>query len=213
MLRVVLAVLISVGGLPSLALAQDYEFKISAVEIDPTTVRLEIATDIPLPVRVAVSVGLKGVKPKETAVSTSRFIWLREPITIYDLDTSADKLPTGDYFAELSFHKRWGAEDGNPKAAELPDMEATFSIQLQGTGIPAEVRKQQDRMQRWVIYNVEIGDPWIAQDYIKQLGEYESYDADLGLHTAYYFGAADMTLIVSDVKMTISIWRMGRASR
>jgi len=61
--------------------------------------------------------------------------------------------------------------------------------------------------------NVDIGILWNESQFVAKLGKFSKSASDLNLHDAYYFEDADMTIIVSRVKNTVALWRMGRATK
>ena len=195
------------------AWSEEIYLTISAEELSSTKVRLEFGSNIPLPVEVMVGVDLADQKPDDIWIGASTRIWLRESKTVYVLDTSKKKLPSGKYDAEVAFYNRWGASNGNPAASTVPDIVATSPIVLKGTGASASDRKRRDELQRWVMETIYMGYPWNPERIENRLGESELLQAELNLHTAYYFGDAGMTLLVNELKGTITVWRMGRATK
>lgn len=193
--------------------AQEVELNISASEIRPHSVRLEINTNIPVPVEVMVSVSLVGQKPTDTWIGSDARARLEKSRTIYILDTSKAKLPAGDYYAEVSFYKRWGASKGNPAASNIPDTEATTTVKLHGTGASASDVIRKNELQKWVIETVYMGYPWDLKKFKKRLGNFDLLRAEMNHHSAYYFVDADMTLLVNNLLGTVLIWRMGQATR
>ena len=160
------------------------------------------------------SVDLKNQKPDDTYIGYSKKVIVKDSSQSFVLNTASANLPNGNYIAKITFYPRWGAKNGNPKASNIKQqISDSVELRLKGSGESSSDADQRNKSQRWVMKNVIIGTIWNKQIFVKQLGAYERINADMNLHEAYYFPKADMTIIVNSYKGTVSIWRMGRASK
>lgn len=199
-------------------LQHDYGISISATAMTDSSVKLSINTNIPLPVRVAVSISLKGQKPKDIYIGLSEFVTLRTAEQTFVINTSSEKLPTGDYIAEVTFYPLWGAKNGNPEAQIIKEeISDSAELHLIGTGESVNNAKLRDELQVWVMNNVfpgiTSGTKWEQKFFVSKLGSFEKINAENRLQDAYYFPNADMTIIVYSVTGTVAAWRMGRAAQ
>lgn len=191
-----------------------YAITVEATAISAYKVSLKVQTTIPLPVEVMASVSIKDQKPTDTYIGASKKVKLSSPEQVIEIDGSTEELPSGDYIAEVTFYPRWGAESGPAAAKEIKEeISGQDSVVLAGSGASKEDADKRNEAQKWVMWNVEIGTPWNEKIFVSKLGSFIKSTADLNLHDAYYFPTADMTIIVSRIKGTVAIWRMGRATR
>lgn len=162
------------------------------------------------------SIDLVNQRPKDTYIGYTKRLRLDLPVTIHVIDTSEARrtLPSGKYEAVVSFYQRWGAKNGNPAAASVPNIEAKQLIAIEGSGESADLVRSRNKMQMSIMENFVMNSPWNERYYIERLGDYEKYKSTMShLHDAYYFPKADMTLLVNRLKNDVTIWRLGRASR
>ncbi|WP_417677593.1 hypothetical protein [Pseudodonghicola sp.] len=191
-----------------------YEISVEATAISAYKVLLKVQTTIPLPVDVMASVSIKDQKPTDTYIGASRRVTLNTPEQIIEIDGSSENLPRGAYFAEVTFYPRWGAESGPAAAKKIKEeISGQDSVALAGSGASKDDTDRKNDSQKWVMLNVEIGTPWNENLFVSKLGRFTKSAADLNLHDAYYFPDTDMTIIVSRIKGTVAIWRMGRATK
>ncbi|WP_417482374.1 hypothetical protein [Maricaulis sp.] len=195
-------------------LPENPSIEAEVVEVSSNLVRFTITTNLPLPIEVMVDVSLSGLAPDDTWVGHQSRVSLVEPVTVIDLDISqaSQPLPSGEYEAEVSFYPRWGAA-GNPTAQGAPEMHWSDQIALGGSGESRNSATRRNELRSWVIGNVIVGTPWDEGRFSARLGEFEKYPSTLSHHDAYYFAAADMTIIVNRIDSEVQIWRMGRALR
>lgn len=193
---------------------EEYTLSILAKPASEYSVEFTVKTNVPLPVKVMAGMDLKNQKPDDVYIGYSKKIKLVSPKQTFIIDASSKKLPSGDYVAKVTFYPRWGAKNGNPKASNIKQqISDSVELRLKGSGESSSDVDQRHKSQRWVMENVIIGTIWNKQIFVKRLGAYERIKADMNLHKAYYFPKADMTIIVNSYKGTVSIWRMGRASK
>lgn len=198
------------------AIAAPVELNVKARALDSTKIEFTVTTNIPLPVEVMIGVDLADQRPDETYIGYTERLRLASPVTVHVLDTSEARtpLPSGNYEAVVSFYQRWGAKNGNPAAAPIPDMEAKQLIAIEGSGDSADLVRSRNKMQMWVMENFVMNSPWDERYYVERLGNYEKSKATMShLHDAYYFPRADMTLLVNRLKNDVTVWRLGRASQ
>ncbi|MGI8704633.1 MAG: hypothetical protein ACR2JJ_02360 [Sphingomicrobium sp.] len=173
-------------------------------------------TNIPLPIEVMAGVSLTGQEDEDTYIGTDKRITLEKPTTEFDLPTvnvHRERLPEGEYVAEVSFYPRWGVK--NEAAKGVPETHgASSTFQLANKSLSADDAKRRLEQQRWVMENVVSRTPWDEAAFVAKLGEYQKSPATLSrLHDAYYFAGPDMTLIVNRLRGEVTVWRKGRASR
>ncbi|HEX8300156.1 hypothetical protein [Sphingomonas sp.] len=181
--------------------------------LDAHRVQLTIGTNLPMPIKVATSIDLRGQKPTDTYIGYSEFITLTGASTTVVLDTSkSDKpLPAGDYDATVDFFPKWGAE-GNELAKGAPQLHAEKQLKLAGSSGSAADARQLNEHQSWVMENVAMNMPWSKASFERRLGKSDKGRSDLShLHDAYYFPGADMTLLVNRLQNQVTTWKMGNA--
>lgn len=193
---------------------EGYFIAVSAVPKSKFIVEISVETNIPLPVEVMAGVSIKDQKPTDTFIGKSSRVYLTKPSQTIRINGQSENLPAGDYDVEVTFYSRWGAENGSKDAAKIDrDIEGVTSVTLGGSGETKATTDSRNIAQKWVMENVVIGTAWDESQFAKQLGEFQKSQASLNLHDAYYFPDADMTLIVSQVKNSVTIWRMGKTDK
>lgn len=189
----------------------NYTISIQAVPIDAHVVLLKVATDIPLPVKVAASISAKGQAPTDTYIGVDKFVILTSPEQTIELDGSSEKLPSGEYTAEVAFHPRWGAENSPEQAKAIKQkIVGVVDVTLGGSGKSKAQADQRNISQKWVMENEPIGTAWNESQFSQKMGPFEKSAATLNLHDTYYFPETDMTIIVSRVNKKVATWRWGR---
>lgn len=183
-----------------------------------TAVKFTVTTNMPLPVEVMASVSLAGQEGDDVYIGFDKRVTLDQPVTVFTLQgDDAKQLPAGEYIAEVSFHQRWGTENGNPDAAEVADMDAQVPLTLKGFGggaVSAAAAKRKNEMQRWVMSNLGMNEEWDRARFEERLGPSRKGPSTLSkLHDAYYFPEADVTLIVNRVRDEMTIWRLGEQTQ
>ncbi|MBX7501705.1 hypothetical protein K3181_09645 [Qipengyuania sp. YG27] len=190
-----------------------YEIIMSATPISDTQIQFIVSTNAPLPIEIMADVTLAGQLDHETWIGEQRKVTLDEQSTSFVLDTTLNgkSLPTGEYEAEVSYYARWGAAR-NPRASNVPDMSATQSITLGGSGETAEHAKAQARMQRWVLGEMDLNRVWSDAELQARLGRFESYDSPNAVRSViYYFPDADVSLFIDPTRGKILTYELGRA--
>lgn len=192
----------------------EYSISVVATPIDAYAVWVDISTDLPLPVDVMASLSAKGQAPTDTYIGVSRRVRLLEPEHRVRLDGRAEKIPAGEYVAEVAFYPRWGADNGSEQAKLIyREISGAADVELSGSGETRGQADQRNVAQKWVITNVFPGTAWKQSEFVKTMGVFEKSASSLNLHDAFYFPATDMTIIVSRVNNTVATWRMGRATQ
>ncbi len=189
---------------------------IEADVLDENRVSFEIETTIPLPVEVMVGVSLKGQAPDDVYIGYSERYRVEQGSSSFVLDTSSakDPLPDGNYEAEVTFYPRWGAEDGNPEAASLPELSAKSDISFTGTGVDRSSAERKNELQKWVMLNLEMNMSWNRATFEEKLGKSVKGPSTMShLHDAYYFPEADVTLLVNRLKNEMTVWRLGDVTK
>lgn len=181
-----------------------------------TTVSFLITTNIPLPIECMLGLNLQGQKPDDTWIGSSRRIRIESSPLTYDLDISADKLPSGNYNGEVDFYPNWGADNGNVLAKSIKNqVKGAVIITLNTKHGSVEKRQSIDKNQTWVIDNVSVGTTWNPEKFINQIGKYEELivaNRNQDIIKVYYFPDADMTFFVSKPKKEVLTWRMGKTN-
>lgn len=190
-----------------------YHVEVKAVPITRTQVRFLITTDVPPPAKAMVAVNLFGQKDQDVAIGAQKMIEIIRPTTdlIYDTSEDGKPLPAGKYTAEVTIYLQ---EKMDPETGTVPLVEAQQRIKLGGSGETSNHARRKAELMRWVMVNINVNDPWDEQSIVARLGGYEKSPSTLSpLHDAYYFPAADMTLIVNRLRKEITVWREGRATK
>ena len=177
------------------------------------TVNFLIKTNIPLPVKFMASIDLKNQKPDEIYIGCSKIIKVESSPYSFDFDISEQKLPSGEYNTEVTFHPQWGADNGNELAKNIiRKVMVTMSINLKTAYGSAGERKKIDKKQSWVMDNVIVGTIWNVEEFVEKLGEYQELkvtNRNAKIIKAYYFPEANMTVFVSKPKKSVLTWRIG----
>ncbi|PKP99343.1 MAG: hypothetical protein CVT76_00495 [Alphaproteobacteria bacterium HGW-Alphaproteobacteria-15] len=188
---------------------------VTAENLDQNRVQFEVQTTIPLPVEMMASVSLKGQKPNDVFIGHSERVTVDEDKLNFIIDTSnsKDPLPAGEYEAELSFYPRWGAKNGNEAANSVPELHAKADIKLEASGTNRANAERKNELQRWVMNNLAMNEPWNRKSFEKRLGPSQKGSSTMShLHDAYYFPNADVTLLVNRLKNEVTVWRMGNVT-
>lgn len=196
--------------------SESYELNLAVKVLSDYKVEFQIHTNLPTPVDIMALIDLADQQPDETFIGYSEKVRLNGPDTTIVIDTKKSEraLPTGDYIAEVRFYPLWGAKNGNPEAANAPEIASTHEISLKGSGESVAAVKLRNARRNWVMENIYMNVPWNEADIVRRLGPYEKSRSTLSnLHDAYYFTEIDMTMIVNRLKNEITIWRTGRASQ
>lgn len=191
-----------------------FEILVAASPVSAYAVELTIRTNIPLPIEVMASISIKDQAPTDTYIGVSQRIRLTSREQTVTLDGEGANLPAGEYTAEVTFYPRWGAESGSQEAKEIEEeIIGEADIRLAGSGESKSQADQRNVAQMWVMENVIFRTPWSESQFVQRLGRFSKSEADLNFHDAYYFPEADMTIIVNRLKNSVTVWRMGRATK
>ncbi|MBL4872021.1 MAG: hypothetical protein JKY41_01175 [Rhodobacteraceae bacterium] len=197
--------------------AADYNITVLAEPLTDTIIAITVNTNIPLPIKVALGVSLKGQNPEDIYIGYSEQVTLRTSEQSLTINTFDQKLPTADYIAEVSFYPAWGAIGENVEASQISGkVYGSASLRLVGTGESVLNATRRDKLQIWVIDNVIVGTDWNETRFVSQLGNFDELVSDLRVQNSYYFPDADMTIIVNRFQGEsgkVATWRMGLASR
>jgi len=191
-----------------------YKIEVSATERGPTSVQFKTAVNLPLPIEVMAGLSLQGQKPNDTWIGYSEKVTLTKPEQSFILDFPHKPIPTGKYAAEVSFYPRWGAKNGNPKAAKIEqNIEGKMVIQLIGNGVDASDRIEKEKMQRWIIDNVYTGAAYDKGVLEQKLGSsigIKVKTLNPNIIEGHYFPNADMTIYVNILKKEFVTFKFGR---
>lgn len=193
---------------------EEYRIEVNAVEMGPTKVKFSTSTNLPLPVQVMAGISLQGQNPNDTWIGFNQKITLKTSEQTFILDFPKKPLPGGTFDAEVTFYPRWGAKNGNPIAAKIgKNVEGLNVIALTGDGQKAEERMERDRMQLWVMENVNAATPYIESNMRSKLGYSETVavtSMNPNIIKGHYFPKADMTIYVNTLKNEYVTFRKGR---
>ena len=193
---------------------EEYRIEVNAVEMGPTKVKFSTSTNLPLPVQVMAGISLQGQNPNDTWIGFNQKITLKKSEQTFILDFPKKPLPGGTFDAEVTFYPRWGAKNGNPIAAKIgKNVEGLNVIALTGDGQKAEERMERDRMQLWVMENVNAATPYIESNMRSKLGYSEPVAVtrmNPNIIKGHYFPKADMTIYVNTLKNEYVTFRKGR---
>ena len=202
-----------------------YKIKVKANSTGPTTVDIEIETNIPGNFNLAASLSLKGLKPDDTFIGTA---FMRVPVSIGKAKCTIDgneknrvrphgsKLPKGEYDVEVSFHPRWKENQKAAKAANISDtIEGKTSVLLLASGQSTSSAKALHDGQRWVMENFYMGYPWKPEFWRKKFGPLQQVkyhgSGNSDILKMYYIKSINMTLLVNALKKEIITYRKGLA--
>ncbi|MBN7763685.1 hypothetical protein JYP52_21335 [Nitratireductor aquibiodomus] len=187
---------------------EEYTISVEARPLSASVVHLDVDTNIPLPIDVMASVSAKNQSPNDVYIGFSKRVRLTSPKQTIEME--GEGLPSGDYTADVTFYPDWGAKDGPREAKSITnEIIGVDDVTLGGAGESIEEADRRNNAQRWVMMNVSSGTPWDATLFVEKLGDFQKTEAALNLHDAYYFPVADMTIIVSRLKNTVTTWRDG----
>jgi hypothetical protein len=192
----------------------DYSISVQATPTSAYVVSLVVTTNIPLPVEVMAGVSAKGQAPTDTFIGVSKRVTLTSPEQTIEIDGTSEKLPSGEYTADVTFYPRWGAENGTSQAKAIKqEIIGAVDVTLSGSGESKDQADQRNVAQKWVMENVSVGTAWNESQFVQRLGQFEKSASTLNHHDAFFFPETDMTIIVSRLKNTVATWRMGKANR
>ncbi|WP_339096186.1 hypothetical protein WDJ50_02535 [Deinococcus sp. VB142] len=200
------------------------EINVQAEATGPFEVKFDVNTNLPDGAVLAVSLGLADQQPDDIAIGTSfeRFTVSGGKVSGMIDGTKRvmpmnSTLPAGKYDVEVSFHPLW--EENRALAQQLgigDSVTGTTQVELAASGENAQVAQTREQNQKWVMMNVNMGDPWDAADFVSRFGAYEELSLESGnpdILKMYYFPELDMTFMVNVLKGQIEVWRMGQAHR
>lgn len=192
-------------------LEKNLNFDIKA-EQKGNIVFVDIMTNIPLPVKVAVGINLQEQKPKAISIGTSKFVTLTDNPYPVIFDISREKLPTGKYNVEVDFYPKWGAKDGHKLAKKIKTrISASLPISLITSYGNVNERKEKDRLLKWVFENVIIGTSInVVQTKIGKYEVLEVLNRNPRIIKAYYYKKIDLTIFVNILKGEVATWRLGK---
>ena len=155
---------ISVGG----AISDNYWIKVKATPVGRYTVDVEIETNIPGSIVLAVSLALKGQKPQDTFIGTD---FIRVPVVggkakvVIDGSKHAlpygSKLPAGNYNVEVSFYPHWPENRVAARESNISNtIEGKDSVILSASGRSLISAKAAVNGQRWVMEHFYANYPW-----------------------------------------------------
>ncbi len=203
------------------ALSGEYWINVKANPIGRYTVDVEIETNIPGAIVLAVDLALKDQNPQDTFIGTS---FIRVPVSGGKARATIDgskravlhgsKLPAGTYDVEASFYPRWSENKDAASAAKINDtINGKDSVVLSASGQSSSSVKAEAHGQRWVMENFYINYPWKPEFWSNKFGELQQVEyRGLGnpkILKMYYIKSINMTLLVNKLKKEIITYRMG----
>lgn len=193
---------------------EEYYIVVEATEISSTAVELKAATNIPIPVEVVASIYLHGQEPNDVYVGHSQRVTIKSLEQTIVVNHGAKNLPSGTYVAEVDFHSRWGAMNGNPAAAKIgTNIVGAVEIDLVASGETMEVRLKRDKLRRWIMEDIVYGEPWSEQLLTSKLGKYDPVpirERNPNVIKGMHFPSADMTIFVNVFLGENVSWSLGR---
>ncbi len=205
------------------AVSDEYWINVKATPAGRYTVDVEIETNIPGSIVLAISLALKGKKPQDTFIGTE---FIRAPVAGGKANVTIDgskramphgsKLPAGDYNVEVSFYPRWSENKVAARAAKINDtIEGKGSVVLSASGQSSSSAKAAADGQRWVMENFYMNYPWKPEFWRNKFGELKQVEyrgsGNPRILKMYYIKSVNMTLLVNDLKKEIITYRMGLA--
>jgi hypothetical protein len=200
-----------------------YHIDVAAETAGPNSVKVDIESNIPGTVFLAVSLSLKGLRPDDTFIGTS-FEKVKltngKASTVIDatkgVSPSGSQLPRGEYYVEVAFYPRWKENRSTAKAHAIhEEYEGKALITLSGSGEGATTAQSRAEGQKWVMLNVHMGQRWDPALWQEKFGSWEQVELRGGgnpnIIKMYYFKSIDITLMVNALKKEIVTWRKGLA--
>jgi len=198
--------------MPKLA-PSEYRIWVEPKVIDAGTVELVIGTNIPGTIELMASINLAGQAPDDVWIGKDSRVRITRGEGSVRLNTA--KLPSGKYDVEIDFYPKWGLVGPLSRASGVArEIHVSKPIVLRGSGESAADATFREEGQRWVMMNIEVGEPWDSALWRRKFGDMEELTVDRGnpdILKAYYFRSIDMTVIVNVHKGQIDTWRVGRA--
>jgi len=115
---------------------------------------------------------------------------------------------------EATFYPRWGAKNGNSIASQIgKNIEGVNQIRLTGDGQRAADRMEKDKMQLWIMENVNPATAYSESTMRAKLGASEPVAVtkmNPNIIKGHYFPKADMTIYVNTLKNEYVTFRKGR---
>ena len=189
------------------------------------TVDVEIKTNIPGSIVLAVSLALRGQKPQDTFIGTD---FIRVPVMDGKAKVTIDgrkraipygsKLPAGDYNVEVSFYPRWPQNEVAAREANINDtIGGRDTIVLSASGRSSSSAKAAADGQRWVMEHFYTNYPWKPEFWRKKFGQMKQVEyrgsGNRRILKMYYIKSINITLLVNDLKKEIITYRMGLAHK
>jgi hypothetical protein len=200
-----------------------YHVNVDAEITGPNSVKVDIESNIPSTVFLAVSLSLKGLRPDDTFIGTS-FEKVKltngKASTVIDatkgVSPSGSQLPRGEYYVEVAFYPRWKENKSIAKTHAIHEaIEGKALITLSGSGEGAAHAQARAEGQKWVMLNVHMGQRWDPAMWREKFGAWEQVElrgrGNPNIIKMYYFRSIDVTLMVNTLKKEIVTWRKGLA--
>lgn len=194
------------------ASAAEFKIEFTSKVVGPSEVEVEVTSTIPGTIDVMLGLSLVGQRPDDVYIGTDKRITLKNGRGTATIGKPG--LPSGMYEIEVDFYPRWGPQDSAAKSAGLnSEIHARQTVTLRGTGESSEAAQRRENDQLWVMENVSIGTRWDRSFWVGRFGEPQQFATtrwNPDIIKAYYFKSLDMTIFVNELKLEVSVWRMGR---
>lgn len=212
---------LNLGFIGGAGAAEPYWIKVNPSVTGPFTVDVTIETNIRESVTLAISLGLVGQKPQDTAIGTS---FIKLPIVNGNGRVSIDgkqnvtplgvQLPSGNYDVEVGFHPLWSENKAVASRLGITDsIEGKSVVKLEASGATVASVKKKTESQQWIMTNFKQNMPWDPREWKARFGSWKEIKyrgkGNPKIRKMYYFESIDMTLMVNALKREIMTYRMG----
>ena len=171
-----------------IGVAGEYWIKVKATPTGPYIVDVEIETNIPGAIVLAVNLALKGQNPDHDVFIGTDFI--KVPVSGGKAKTTVDgsdikrvspggsKLPRGNYYVEAGFYPLWSENEVAASAAKINDpIEGKCFVVLSASGQSSSSAEAKWKGQLWVMQNWYPNYPWNPEFWRNKFGELQQVES------------------------------------
>lgn len=194
------------------------EFQLSATQIDTKTVQIDVQTDYQGEVTLMASVDLTGQADTDVWIGGSEHLKVMNGRgSALVKAAQVPTYPDGTYTAEILWNPEWHTRDPKSGGAGLNQViEVRKTIRLRNKDVTAKDAQRAQNGVKWVMMNLNMGAPWDGVKYENLLGKPMEIPItgtwDPNTTQAFYYPAADLTIIRDKATDTVAIWRSGKAA-
>jgi hypothetical protein len=191
-----------------------YNLSVVGKDLGDGRVQIDVKTNIPGVIEIAVSIDLANQEPTDIYIGTGTKLTLQNGSAQTIL--GVNELPKGNYEVEASFYPKWGFKDALSKQTGISaNIESVFPLVLDGSGESVDSAKKRNDGQVWVMSNVNSGQKWDPSDWVNKYGSWQEIplansSRNPEIIKNYYFSSIDMTIVVNVLKQEVVTFRLGR---